>query len=436
MAIVSIIGRPNVGKSTIFNRFTEEKNAITCDISGTTRDRNYGQCIWNGLSFTIIDTGGYILSDENNVINKNVNKQIEISINESNIILFVVDARDGLIDQDKSIANILRKYKGKKDIILVVNKADNYKLDFASYEFIKLGFDKIFNISAISGYGTGDLLDYVVSILKNYTNCEQEDLPKFALIGQPNVGKSLLTNALLGEERNIVSNIPGTTRDSIGTTYNLFNKKFILIDTAGIRNKSRNLDNIEFYSMLRSIKALESCDVCIYIIDATLNIEGKDSRLINLAIKNRKGIVIVVNKCDLITKDTNSINEYRKKIYDKLKTCSFIPIIFASALKKHNIFKIVEKSLEVYKNKTNKIKTSELNDILLPIISKKPPVSKRGNEIKIKYVTQLPTNDIIFVFFCNRPNEIVQEYKSFLRNKIYESFNLEGVSFSILFKKK
>lgn len=436
MAIVSIIGRPNVGKSTIFNRFTEEKNAITCDISGTTRDRNYGQCIWNGLSFTIIDTGGYILSDENNVINKNVNKQIEISINESNIILFVVDARDGLIDQDKSIANILRKYKGKKDIILVVNKADNYKLDFASYEFIKLGFDKIFNISAISGYGTGDLLDYVVSILKNYTNCEQEDLPKFALIGQPNVGKSLLTNALLGEERNIVSNIPGTTRDSIGTTYNLFNKRFILIDTAGIRNKSRNLDNIEFYSMLRSIKALESCDVCIYIIDATLNIEGKDSRLINLAIKNRKGIVIVVNKCDLITKDTNSINEYRKKIYDKLKTCSFIPIIFASALKKHNIFKIVEKSLEVYKNKTNKIKTSELNDILLPIIFKKPPVSKRGNEIKIKYVTQLPTNDIIFVFFCNRPNEIVQEYKSFLRNKIYESFNLEGVSFSILFKKK
>ena len=438
MSIVSIIGRPNVGKSTIFNRFTESRSAITCDISGTTRDRNYGECIWNGVTFTIVDTGGYIFNDLDNTINRDVNKQIEIAIKESDLILFVVDAKDGLTGEDKDIANILRKHKGLKKIILVVNKSDNYKLDFASYEFMKLGFDDLFKISAISGYGTGELLDYVVSNLNKPNNQIEGTikLPKFAIIGQPNVGKSLLTNVLLGEERNIVSDIPGTTREPNSSEYKLFNKNFILVDTAGIRNKLRNLKNIEFYSMLRSIKALEQCDVCIYVIDAVLNIESKDLKLINLAVKNRKGIVIVVNKCDLIDKDTYSINLYRKKIYERLRNCSFIPIIFVSALKKHNIFKIVEKGMEVYENKTNKIKTSELNNVLLPIIAKTPPMSRRCTEIKIKYVTQLPTDDITFVFFCNRPNEITQEYKSFLRNKIYESFKLGGVSFSILFKSK
>lgn len=435
MSIVSIIGRPNVGKSTIFNRFTETRNAIICNECGTTRDRNYGQCTWNGITFTIVDTGGYIFTTEDSIINKGINKQIEMAINESNVVLFVVDAIDGLTSEDKGIAKILMKYRDKKEIILVVNKADNYNLDFASYNFMKLGFNNLFKISAISGYGTGDLLDYVVSKLDS-SNDKYTGLPRFALIGQPNVGKSLLTNVLLGKERNIVSDIPGTTRDAIGSVYNLFKKQFIIVDTAGIRNKQKNLENVEFYSTLRSINALENCDVCIYVIDATLNIESKDLKLINLAIKNKKGIVIVVNKWDLIEKDNRTVSIYKKSIYDRLRNCSFIPIIFVSALKKHNIFKIVEKGFEVYNNKTNKIKTSKLNDVLLPIVAATPPVSKRCSEIKIKYITQLPEDGMTFVFFCNNPKGITNEYKSFLRNKMYELFELEGVSFSIVFKEK
>lgn len=434
MSIVSIIGRPNVGKSTIFNRFTESKNAITSNVTGTTRDRNYGQCTWNGTTFILIDTGGYIEITDN-VIDKNINKQIKIAINESDITLFVVDAKTGPIWEDKVIANILRQYK--KKIILVPNKSDNYKLDFASYEFMTLGFDNIFPISAINGSGTGDLLDYITENIKQKPETtDYTDIPRFAIIGQPNVGKSSLTNTLLGDNRSIVNDNPGTTRDSIDSIYNLYNKKLILVDTAGIRKNKKNLDNIEFYSTLRSIKALENCDICLYIIDAELGIESEDLKLINIAAKNKKGIIIIVNKWDLIDKNEIPADVYRKGIYNKLKNLSFIPIIFVSALKKTNIYKIIEKGLGIYKNKTSKIKTSELNDKILPIIQKNPPSSKRGKEIKIKYITQLPTTNTTFAFFCNRTNEITPQYKSFLRNKIYENFNLEGVPISLVFKDK
>ena len=448
MSIVAIVGRPNVGKSTIFNRFTESKNAITYNISGTTRDRNYGECIWNGKTFTIIDTGGYVdqtnknkgNNKENNSFSmtKSVNNQIKLAINESDVILFVVDAKDGLTDNDKDFANIIRKYRCNKHVILIVNKADNERLDFAGYEFLQLGFDNIFKISAANGIGTGDLLDDIVNNLKddNNDNEDNTNLPKFAIIGQPNVGKSSLLNVLLGNERSIVNNESGTTRDSINSLYNLYNKKFILVDTAGIRKKNKEKEDIEFYSTLRSLKSLESCDVCLYIIDATLGVENEDQKLINLAVKYKKGIVIIVNKWDLIEKDSKTADIFRKKIYEKLKNNNFIPIIFISALKKNNIFKVIEKGLEIYENKNKKIKTSELNDKLLPIINSNPPSSSRGREIKIKYITQLPTDNVIFAFFCNRPDDINNNYKTFLKNKIYELFNFSGVPIQLIFRSK
>ena len=444
MSIVAIVGRPNVGKSTIFNRFTESKNAITYNISGTTRDRNYGECVWNGKSFTLIDTGGYIDDNKNSKngifsLNASVNNQIKLAIDESDVILFVVDAKDGLLDSDKEFAKIIRKYKGDKHVILIVNKADNEKLDFAGYEFLQLGFDNIFKISAANGIGTGDLLDDIVNNLKEEDINNNEDntnLPRFAIIGQPNVGKSSLLNVLLGNERSIVNNESGTTRDSINSLYNLYNKKFILVDTAGIRKKNKEKEDIEFYSTLRSLKSLENCDVCLYIIDATLGVENEDQKLINLAVKYKKGIVIIVNKWDLIEKDSKTADIFRKKIYEKLKNNNFIPIIFISALKKNNIFKVIEKGLEIYENKNKKIKTSELNDKLLPIINSNPPSSSRGREIKIKYITQLPTDNVIFAFFCNRPDDINNNYKTFLKNKIYELFNFSGIPIQLIFRSK
>ena len=444
MSIVAIVGRPNVGKSTIFNRFTESKNAITYNISGTTRDRNYGECVWNGKSFTLIDTGGYIDDNKNSKngifsLNASVNNQIKLAIDESDVILFVVDAKDGLLDSDKEFAKIIRKYKGDKHVILIVNKADNEKLDFAGYEFLQLGFDNIFKISAANGIGTGDLLDDIVNNLKEKdinNNEGNKNLPRFAIIGQPNVGKSSLLNVLLGNERSIVNDESGTTRDSIDSLYNLYNKKFILVDTAGIRKKNKEKEDIEFYSTLRSLKSLENCDICLYIIDATLGIENEDQKLINLAIKYKKGIVIIVNKWDLIEKDSKTANIFRKKIYEKLKSNNFIPIIFISALKKNNIFKVVEKGLEIYENKNKKIKTSELNDKLLPIITSNPPSSSRGREIKIKYITQLPTENIIFAFFCNRPDDINSNYRTFLKNKIYELFDFTGIPIQLIFRSK
>ena len=440
MSIVAIVGRPNVGKSTIFNRFTESKDAITYNTSGTTRDRNYGECTWNGKNFTMIDTGGYIedtIKNNKDTMTSSINKQIKLAIDESDVILFVVDAKDGLTDNDKDFANIIRKNKGDKHVILVVNKADNERLDFAGYEFLQLGFDNIFKISASNGYGTGDLLDDIVDNLKEEDIDDNDNnLPKFAIIGQPNVGKSSLLNVLLGNERSIVNDESGTTRDSINSLYNLYNKKFILVDTAGIRKKSVDKEDIEFYSTLRSLKSLQNCDVCLYIIDATLGIENEDLKLITLAVKYRKGILIIVNKWDLIEKDSKTANMFRKNIYEKLKTNSFIPIIFVSALKKSNIFKIVEKGLEIYENKNKKIKTSDLNDKLLPIISSNPPSSSRGREIKIKYITQLPTDNVIISFFCNRPDDINSNYKTFLRNKIYELYDFSGIPIQLVFRSK
>ena len=438
MKIVSIVGRPNVGKSTLFNRLTDDGDAITHDISGTTRDRNYGQCIWNGFEFTVIDTGGYIFRENDN-ISKKVNEQIEIAIKESDIILFVVDSIVGLLSDDKNIANVLRLYKDKKEIILVPNKVDNSNLYFSSYEFSTLGFKNIFPISGMNGHGTGELLDYITDILKkdiNYCQEENIELPRFAVIGQPNVGKSTLINVLLGTNRVLVNDSPGTTRDPINSLYNLYNKKFILVDTAGIRKKLSKLENIDFYSTIRSIRAIQNCDVCLYVIDASLGLNKEDLKLINLALKYRRSILLIVNKCDLLDKNERTIDEYRKLIYNKLRNCSFIPSIFISALNKKNIFQVVEKGLEIYDNSNLKIKTSELNKVLLDVIKSRPPYSSRGNEIKINYITQLPNKNNVFLFFANRPNDISDEYKRFIKNKIYENFNFSGVPISVIFREK
>ena len=438
MKIVSIVGRPNVGKSTLFNRLTDEGDAITHDISGTTRDRNYGQCVWNGFEFTVIDTGGYIF-DKPDFISKKVNEQIEIAINESDIILFVVDSISGLLADDKNIANVLRLYTDKKEIILVPNKVDNSNLYFSSYEFSTLGFKNIFPISSMNGHGTGDLLDYITDVFKkdnNYIEEDNSELPRFAVVGQPNVGKSTLINVLLGSQRLIVNDSPGTTRDSINSIYNLYNKKFILVDTAGIRKKLSKLENIDFYSTIRSIRALQNCDVCLYVIDAAVGLNKEDLKLINLALKYKRSILLIVNKCDLLDKDKNSISEYRKDIYRKLRNCNFIPIIFISALNKKNIFQVVDKALQVYNNSKLKIKTSELNRILFGIIKSRPPYSHSGNEIKINYITQVPNKSNIFLFFTNRPKDISDEYRKFLKNKIYENFNFSGVPISIVFREK
>lgn len=437
MKLVSLIGRPNVGKSTLFNRIVDNGDAITHDVEGTTRDRNYGQCVWNEVEFTVIDTGGYISNDDD-FMSVRVNEQVEFAIKESDVILFLVDLKDGLLQEDKNIANILRKYKEEKEIILVPNKADNFNLYISNYEFSVLGFNNIFPISSINGYGTGDLLDYITGLFKRKNIIKEDrniDLPRFAIIGQPNVGKSTLVNVLLGSQRSIVNDTPGTTRDSINSVYNLYNRKFILIDTAGIRKKFFNLEQIDFYSTIRSIRSLQNCDVCLYVVDAFSGLNKEDLKLINLALKYKKSILLVINKSDLIDRDETSISEYRRKVYNRLKNCNFIPLIFISALNKKNIFDVVEKGFDIYNNSKIRIKTSELNNVLLPIIHNRPPYSKRGNEIKIKYITQLQNKNVTFMFFSNRPDEIEDDYKKFLKNKIYENFRFSGVPISLVFKK-
>lgn len=437
--IVSIIGRPNVGKSTLFNRLIEKKEAITSDISGTTRDRIYGECEWNGFNFTVVDTGGFDDS-KNDVISACINSQVKTAIDESDVLMFVVDGNDGLTDADRDFANVLRRYK--KPIVLVVNKVDNPTKNINAYEFTELQLndddDLFFTISAINGSGTGDLLDKIVSFFdKNKKGTEENDLPRIAIIGQPNVGKSSLLNVLVGEERNIVSNVPGTTRDSIDTLYNKFGEKFILVDTAGIRKKSKHKDDIEFYSTLRAIKAIKNSDVCVYMIDATLGIESQDLTLLTLADKYKKGLVLIVNKWDLIEKDSNTMTRFKKEIAQRIGFLGHVPVIFTSALNKTNIFDTVKTISQVYKNKTQKISTSSLNQVMLPIINRTPPTSIRGKELKIKYITQLQPNDSVCIaFFCNRPKEISTQYKRFLNNRLRENFSLQGVHVDIVIKQK
>lgn len=431
--IVAIVGRPNVGKSTLFNRLTESRNAIVDEQAGVTRDRTYGKGDWNGKKYSVIDTGGYIIGSED-VFEGEIRKQVEIALEEANIILFVVDVKNGIIDTDETVASMLRKTR--KPVFLVVNKVDNHALRDDAMEFYSLGLGEIYCISSINGSGTGELLDEMVKLMNDEEQPDETALPKFAIVGRPNVGKSSLTNALLGTERNIVTDIAGTTRDAIHSHYKAFDKEFILVDTAGIRRKNKVEEGLEFYSVMRSIRAIEDCDVCILMLDATLGIESQDMNIFSLAQKNRKGIVILVNKWDLVEKDTSTINKYEHEIREKLAPFRDVPIIFISALNKQRIMKAVETAIEVYENRTRKIPTRALNDFILPVIDGYPPPSTKGKTVRIKFVQQLPTHAPTFAFYCNLPQYIPESYSRFLENKMREHYNLSGVPIQIFFRKK
>ncbi len=430
--ILAIVGRPNVGKSTFFNRLTQRRQAIVEETSGVTRDRHYGRSHWNGKDFSVIDTGGYVFGSDD-VFEKEIRKQVDLAMEEADVILFMVDVKDGLTGMDEDVANLLRKIK--KPVFIAANKTDNFDKIADSTEFYEMGLENIFPVSAISGSGTGDLLDEIVKHFHDESE-EEPELPRFAVIGRPNVGKSSLVNALLGNERNIVTDIPGTTRDSIYTAYNAFGFNFLLVDTAGVRKKSKVHEDIEFYSVMRSIRAIELSDVCLLLIDAQNGFESQDMSILQLVEKNRKGIVIVVNKWDLIDKETNTHLEFKEDLEKKLAPFTDIPIIFTSVNEKQRIFKTLELANKVYKNKTRQIPTAELNEFIHPIIEKTPPPATKGKYIKIKYVTQLKKNFPAFAFFCNFPQYIKDPYKRFLENKIRASFDFSGVPITIFFRKK
>lgn len=431
---VAIVGRPNVGKSTIFNRLLEQRKAIVEDTPGVTRDRQYGIADWNGKSFYVIDTGGFVPESED-VFEREIRKQVRIAMDESSVILFVVDAATGMTDLDDAMANILRR--ATKPVFLVVNKVDNNERMLEASEFYSLGFERVHFISAMSGSGTGDLLDEVTELMKEEAElAEDENVPKFAIIGQPNVGKSSLLNALTGEERTIVSDIAGTTRDTIHTRYNLFQKDFVLIDTAGIRRKAKVHEDLEFYSVIRAIKALDEADVCLLVLDAEKGITAQDLTIYSLAGKKGKGLVILVNKWDLVAKETNTARDYEKILKQRLAPFNDVPVLFISAKEKTRIFQAIEAGLGVYENRKRRIPTSELNDKMLKAIESYHPPVVRGNTVKIKYITQLPTVVPSFAFFTNYPDEIKTPYKNYLENKLRESFNFKGVPIRIFFRKK
>lgn len=432
--IVAIVGRPNVGKSTLFNRMVGTRSAIMDNVSGVTRDRHYGHSEWNGKFFTIIDTGGYVTGSDD-IFEGAIRDQVKLAVEEASVILFVVDTDSGLTGLDEEFANVLRRTT--KPIIVVANKADNTQRTHLTGEFYKLGFDTIFPISAASGSGTGDLLDDVVQHFED-PGLEDPDagVPKISILGRPNVGKSSFINVLLGEERSIVTDMAGTTRDAINARYKAYGKEFILVDTAGIRKKAKVNEKIEFYSVMRSIKALENSDVCIVMIDASQGLESQDLNIISLAHRRKKGIVLLVNKWDLIEKDNKTHKQFTATILDKLAPLTYIPIIFISVLNKQRIFQAIEKAIQVYDDKSKKVSTSSLNDTMLPIIEKTPPPSLKGKYIKIKYITQLPTHSPTFAFFCNLPQYIKEPYERFLENKIRENFGFEGVPISLVFRQK
>lgn len=432
--IIAIIGRPNVGKSTFFNRLIEGKKAITEGEPGVTRDRQYGYSEWSGKNFTIIDTGGYVSGSED-IFEKEIRDQIYTAINEADVILFMVDSKTGLTGFEEDIAKILRK--NTKPIFLVSNKSDSLTQDLTSNEFYKLGLGNVYPISAISGYGTGELLDDIIKILPDKNKDENiENLPKVAILGRPNVGKSSFLNTLLNNNRSIVTPIAGTTRDATDTLYNLYGKNFILTDTAGIRKKSKVNEDIEFYSVIRSLRALQNSDICIVMIDAAQGFESQDLNIIALAHKYRKGLVLLINKWDLIEKDHTTIKEYEKLILNKLTPLNYIPIIFVSVLNKQRIHKAINTAIEVYNERSKKISTSKLNSVMLEVIEKYPPPSYKGKHIKIKYITQLPTRTPTIAFFCNLPQYIKKQYKSYLENQLRKNFGFEGVPISIVFRKK
>ncbi|HSF52457.1 MAG TPA: ribosome biogenesis GTPase Der [Algoriphagus sp.] len=434
--IVAIVGRPNVGKSTLFNRLVEERKAIEDNMSGVTRDRHYGHAQWSGKYFSVIDTGGYVTGSED-VFEAEIRKQVKLAIEESDVILFVVDCLDGLTDLDTEFANELRS--SKKPIYIVANKADNREKAMMAHEFYSLGISdfEVYPIASASGSGTGELLDEVI---KHFEDEGVEDpdagIPKISILGRPNVGKSSFLNALLGQERSIVTDEAGTTRDAIHTRYKLFGQDFIITDTAGIRKKAKVKEDVEFYSVMRSLRTLEESDVVIVMVDATRGLEAQDINLISLAIKNNKGIMIMVNKWDLIEKDHKTMKPIKDDMIERLGENKWIPIIFTSVVEKQRIFQAIELAVKVYENKTRRIPTSKLNDILLQDIEKYPPPAWKGKYIKIKYVTQLPTKNPVFAFFCNLPQYIKEPYTRYLENRIRENFDFEGVPVKIVYKNK
>lgn len=432
--IVAIVGRPNVGKSTFFNRLAGARQAIVESKSGVTRDRHYGRSDWNGVEFSIIDTGGYVSGSED-VFEKEIRRQVELAVDEADVIIFMVDVTAGLTGMDEEVAEMLRKTK--KKVFVVANKVDNaYRMDDAT-EFYAMGLDTVFPVSSINGSGTGDLLDEVVKELNKQEAPDLPDLPRIAVVGRPNVGKSSLINALLNDDRNIVTPIAGTTRDSIHIKYEAFGNKFLLVDTAGLRKKAKVHENIEFYSVMRAIRAIEGCDVCLLMLDATQGIESQDLNVFRLADKNKKGIVILVNKWDLVEKDANTHLKFAEEIKHRIAPMTDVPIIFTSVLTKQRIFKTIETATSVYESRQRKIPTSKLNSILLPIIQENPPpVGSRGRYVRIKYITQLNTHYPSFAFFCNFPQDVKDSYKRFLENKIRENFVFTGVPIQVYFRKK
>ena len=431
--IVAIVGRPNVGKSTLFNRLVGARKAIVKEVSGVTRDRHYGKSNWNGKDFSVIDTGGYVTGSDD-VFEGEIRRQVEIAIDEANVILFMVDVETGVTDLDQAVAHVLRK--SVKPVLVVANKVDNHDRLNEIYEFYNFGLDQVYGISSINGSGTGDLLDALVSKFSEDLIKEDLGIPRLAIVGKPNVGKSSLTNALLGNERNIVTNISGTTRDSIDSRYNAFGFDMILVDTAGIRKKSKVHEDIEFYSVMRAIRTIEDCDVCLFMIDGTEPVQNQDMSIFSVIEKNKKGIVLLVNKWDLIEKDTSTTKKYEESIKERLAPFTDLPIVFISALNKQRIHKALETAMQVYQNRMQKIPTSKLNEVMLEAIKKNPPPSYKGKYIKIKYVTQLPTHSPSFAFFCNLPQYIKDPYKRYIENQLRQSFNLNGVPIRVFFRKK
>ncbi|OBQ52208.1 ribosome biogenesis GTPase Der [Tamlana sp. s12] len=431
--IVAIVGRPNVGKSTFFNRLIQRREAIVDAVSGVTRDRHYGKCDWNGKEFSLIDTGGYVVGSDD-IFEEEIDKQVELAIEEADAIIFMVDVESGVTGMDEDVAKLLRRIN--KPVFLVVNKVDNAKRAEDAVEFYALGLGEYYTVASINGSGTGDLLDALIKALPEKEEVVEDELPRFAVVGRPNAGKSSFINALIGEDRYIVTDIAGTTRDSIDTKYNRFGFEFNLVDTAGIRRKSKVKEDLEFYSVMRSVRAIEHADVCILVLDANRGFDGQVQNIFWLAERNRKGIVVLVNKWDLVEKDHKSVKEYEKAIRLQMQPFTDVPIVFISALTKQRIYKAIETAVEVYQNRSKKIKTSQLNEVLLPIIENYPPPAYKGKFVKIKYIMQLPTPQPQFAFFCNLPQYIKDPYRRFLENKLREHFGFNGVPISVYMRKK
>ncbi len=436
MSLVAIVGRPNVGKSTLFNRLVGMRQAIVDDTAGVTRDRHYGRCEWCGREFSVVDTGGYTTNSDD-VFEAAIRSQVQIAIDEADVVLFLVEAATGITDYDAEIADVLRR--SRKPVILCVNKVDTGEKMYDAYQFYSLGLGEIYSISAANGSGTGDLLDAVVAALPAVSEPEEDPyagLPRIAIVGKPNVGKSSLTNALLGQERNIVTPVAGTTRDAIETHYNKFGHEFMLVDTAGIRRKAKVHEDLEFYSVMRSIRAIEHADVCILMIDATSGMEAQDMSIFNLIVKNRKGCVIVVNKWDLFIKDSNTLRDYTAALKERLAPFNDVPVIFTSVVKMQRIQDVLDAATQVYANYSQKIPTARLNEALLPVIEETPPPAWKGKYVKVKYITQLPTAFPAFAFFCNLPQYIKDPYKRFLENQLRKHFNLTGCPVQIYCRQK